>query len=81
MVRGTLGQSSSLKTIMKSLGILRTQVLDKNMQVISDKEITQKVGHVRIIYACVKYFEYSGMLPKSEVLPVALEYQVKKRLS
>lgn len=51
------------------------------MQVISDKEITQIVGHVRITYARAKYFEHSGMLPKSEVLPVVLEYQVKKRLS
>ena len=39
------------------------------MQVVSDKEMTQKVGHVRIIYARAKYFEHSGMLPKSEVLP------------
>lgn len=48
---------------------MRTQVLDKNMQVISDKEMTQKEGHVRITYARAKYFEHSGVLPKSEVLP------------
>ena len=48
---------------------MRTQVLDKNMQVISDKETTQKEGHVRITYARAKYFVHSGVLPKSEVLP------------
>lgn len=48
---------------------MRTQILDKNKCIISDKEIMPKVDNVRVTYARAKYFEHNGVLPKSEVLP------------
>lgn len=46
---------------------MKTQILDKNMNVVSEKEMRFN-AHVRVTYARAKYFEHTGTLPKSDIV-------------
>lgn len=49
--------------------IMRSQILDKQRNVISEKEV-KSVATARVTYARAKYFVHTAALPKSEIISV-----------
>ena len=47
---------------------MKTQILDRNMNVVSENNISTN-SYARVTYARAKYFEHNGTLPKSEIVP------------
>lgn len=48
---------------------MRSQILDKQHKVISEKEVKPVVA-ARVTYARAKYFVHTTVLPKSEIISV-----------